>query len=459
MKICVVDDESAVRAGIIFKLNSLSKPLDVFDVEFGQAALEKVRHIRPEIVITDILMPELTGLELLQQIKRELPATKVVLLSGYNEFEYARKALQLGATNYLLKPVDRGELLALVTAVELEGQERLAADVHTYAAQLSEHHIELELLSLEAADLWNDETAPKRIDLTDSDGDGISATGNLIFTFQCNRNINGAVRECSWTEPGCFTGKEQFVPALLKKLERWEATRFFGAAAPPHTTGEPQLKQAAQLRQAILHAVKEQDVPGLELQLSSYLHCVGGFSLKSLRKECSYLMAALDEALTTRYDITMVEENKLAYWTSWMEQHPHWSCLKERLTKFVLGGVKALAEVGQAEPMDLVDKAMQLVLRNIGGSISLESVAASLSVHSVTLSRIFKQHTGENFVRYVVRQKMKQAERLVLESDRKVGDIADEVGYADYRYFTLLFKQAYGLTPTDYRKKHRGAER
>jgi len=99
---------------------------------------------------------------------------------------------------------------------------------------------------------------------------------------------------------------------------------------------------------------------------------------------------------------------------------------------------------------------MLLVRRQIGSQISLESVAASLAVHAVTLSRLFKQQTGENFIRFVVREKMRQAAKLLAETDRKVGDIAGQVGYTDYRYFTLLFKQEYGLTPSEYRKQKYG---
>ncbi|MFH5184128.1 helix-turn-helix transcriptional regulator [Paenibacillus sp. TAB 01] len=100
---------------------------------------------------------------------------------------------------------------------------------------------------------------------------------------------------------------------------------------------------------------------------------------------------------------------------------------------------------------------MQLVSKYKGANINLESVAAALCVHAVTLSRIFKQQTGENFIRYAVRQKMKQAERLLRESDKKIGEIAEEAGYADFRYFSHLFKQAYGMSPSEYRKRQQGS--
>jgi YesN/AraC family two-component response regulator len=76
-------------------------------------------------------------------------------------------------------------------------------------------------------------------------------------------------------------------------------------------------------------------------------------------------------------------------------------------------------------------------------------------VHSVTLSRIFKQQTGMNFVKYVVRCRLKRAQHLLLKTDKKIDEISEEIGYIDYRYFRNLFKKEFGLTPSEYRKKNR----
>ncbi|MCS7464134.1 response regulator [Paenibacillus doosanensis] len=458
MKICVIDDEIAVRSGVIVKLNRLNKPIEVFDAGFGEAALENVRRIRPDIVITDIMMPGLTGLELLQQLKEELPAVRVFLLTGYSEFEYARRAIQLGAMGYLLKPANRKELLKLVSDAEREESGRLAADLRRYAAQLREREMHLEPAELLMPFSWYDETVPKRIRLAaDPAGMALEAEREaVIFSFKYKLHVDGAVVRADWKEHGCFARGDEFIPAFIREAERWEAKQFFAPdGASRQRGGEARLKQSSAMRQSIVQAVKEMDVSELEQRVDAFLRHAEQLELKQLRKECAYLMAMLDEAMTAGHNITIVEEDKLDYWFSWVVRHPSWRELKRSVERFVVGGVKALAELdSNQQPTDLVDKAMQLVHRHKGADINLESVAAALSVHSVTLSRIFKQHTGENFVRYVVRHKMKQAERQLVESDKKVGEIAEEAGYADYRYFSQLFKQAYGLSPSEYRKRH-----
>ncbi|MFB9275709.1 response regulator transcription factor [Cohnella cellulosilytica] len=453
MRICVIDDESAVRSSVVFKLKSLSDRLEVFDVEGGLEAMDKVRRIRPHLVITDILMPDVDGLELLSRIRSELPATRVVMLSGYNEFEYARKALQNGAVNYLLKPIDPDELRELLTAIEREEKEKLAADFQNGAGQLADQGIGLELLGADEAEMWFDEWTAKRVRLTEEGGAAGEETAGRIFTFRYNGIARGFVSRCGWSEEGSFAKPEQFAAALLHEAERWETDRFYGTGTALRRLSEQEQRRETQLRQAVLQAVKDQDPDRLAARLTAYLAFVEGFSAPQVRQKCAYLMAALDEALTTKFGAAIVEEHQLAYWTSWVDRYAVWRELRDRIEAFVVGGVRALIAAEQAEPHDLVERAMRLVRRQIGGQVGLESVASSLSVHSVTLSRLFKQQTGENFVRFVVREKMKQAAKLLAETDRKAADIAEQVGYTDYRYFALLFKQAHGFTPSEYRKR------
>lgn len=86
--------------------------------------------------------------------------------------------------------------------------------------------------------------------------------------------------------------------------------------------------------------------------------------------------------------------------------------------------------------------------------MSLESIADVVGVHPVTLSRIFKQQTGMNFVRYLVRSRLQHAQSLLLKTDKKINEISEEVGYVDYRYFRTLFKKEFGCTPSEYRRRN-----
>ncbi|NBD25784.1 response regulator [Paenibacillus glycinis] len=111
MKLMIVDDEQLMRQGIRKKIQMTGLPVTVItEAGDGMEALAKLSEERPDIVITDIRMPRMDGLAFLQEALRAMPELQFIVVSGYGEFEYARKAIQYGVTDYLLKPVDRDEL-------------------------------------------------------------------------------------------------------------------------------------------------------------------------------------------------------------------------------------------------------------------------------------------------------------------------------------------------------------
>ncbi|WP_165972249.1 response regulator transcription factor [Paenibacillus piri] len=464
MRICVVEDESAVRAGIILKLNGLQKNIRVFDVHFGLSALEKISLIRPDLVITDIMMPELDGLEMLRRIKQELPHTKVVLLSGYNEFEYACKGLQLGATDYLLKPLDPAELRRLIAELEEELANRLRTEVHPLLKQLSrQHSIELNHVHSPSSSLWFNETVPKRLLLGEHEEiAGIVATQaeKVVFSFSWSQRPAGVLLECAIGDGGHFFTAEQFASAAAEALEQWETEQFMGHAAGSPLRSEDRearLRHASGTRKTMLKSIREMNAEALKQQLPLFFKLIEPLPLTELRKQCAALMASLDEGLTTKDDIAILEDDKLMYWGSWVTQHESWALLQNEMERFAVGGMKALIVLeqdGQNHSYGIAERAVQLVAHYTDRDISLESVAAQLDIHPVTLSRMFKQHTGENFIHYVTRERMKLAERLLVDSDKKVSDISEQVGYGDHRYFSFLFKKTYGMTPSDYRKTY-----
>ena len=87
----------------------------------GELALPMIQKIKPDIVITDIKMPFMDGLELSKLIKKELPWTEIIILTGYAEFEYAKEAIKIGIAEYLSKPINSEELLKAVACIKDSG--------------------------------------------------------------------------------------------------------------------------------------------------------------------------------------------------------------------------------------------------------------------------------------------------------------------------------------------------
>ena len=104
-QVLIVDDERLTVEGLRLLVNWKSYDAEVCAVAFdGTTALQKIKMFHPDIVFTDIRMPGMNGLELIQQAKKEFPDTIFIIISGYNDFEYIRKALRFGVTDYVDKP-------------------------------------------------------------------------------------------------------------------------------------------------------------------------------------------------------------------------------------------------------------------------------------------------------------------------------------------------------------------
>ena len=111
MKVFLVDDEIVIREGIreSFPWDETSYDL-VGEAPDGEMALPMIRDTNPDIVITDIKMPFMDGLELCRVLRTQMPWIGIIVLSGYDEFEYARQCIQLGVREYLLKPISSTDL-------------------------------------------------------------------------------------------------------------------------------------------------------------------------------------------------------------------------------------------------------------------------------------------------------------------------------------------------------------
>ncbi|MBR1624095.1 MAG: response regulator, partial [Pseudobutyrivibrio sp.] len=114
-KVMIVDDEKYVRMGIKNGTDwSLIDCQVVGEAANGQEGLELAKTLKPDLVISDIKMPKKTGIEMAEEILEKYPDMKVIFLTAYDEFEYARAAIRIGVSDYLLKPFDDGELEAAI---------------------------------------------------------------------------------------------------------------------------------------------------------------------------------------------------------------------------------------------------------------------------------------------------------------------------------------------------------
>ena len=121
MDVLLVDDEELIRQGIFESVEWDKLNMTVVgQAEDGEEALELYLQHKPQLILTDIKMPFMDGLELVERVKSQDPDTYIVIISGYDEFQYAQKAIKLGASDFILKPIDLEELEKLLHRISLE---------------------------------------------------------------------------------------------------------------------------------------------------------------------------------------------------------------------------------------------------------------------------------------------------------------------------------------------------
>ena len=119
IKVFLVEDEFVIRNGIEKSIKWEENGFEfVGEAGDGEVALPLILKTKPDILITDVKMPFMNGLELSRIVKQELPETKIIILSGYNEFDYAKEAINLSVTEYLLKPISAAQLLESLNKVK-----------------------------------------------------------------------------------------------------------------------------------------------------------------------------------------------------------------------------------------------------------------------------------------------------------------------------------------------------
>ena len=131
MRVLIVEDEVKIRMGISRLISMHTEHTVVGEAKNGQEGLEMAEHFHPDLIISDIRMPVMDGLEMLQKITERGARSHFVILSGYSEFDYAQQALRYGADDYLLKPLAPEDVTELLTKIQKKINKEEAEHVKT----------------------------------------------------------------------------------------------------------------------------------------------------------------------------------------------------------------------------------------------------------------------------------------------------------------------------------------
>lgn len=474
----------------------------------GQQALELFLKERPDIVLTDIRMPGMDGLELMRRVKEIDDKTEFILVSAYADFEYAQRALALGGTNYLLKPVDEYELeKTLKKITEKIDQKRIAQRmiedvavqknamaIYAYmhsgsgmgAAQKAgtklgisfEHyaligfmlnessmnsHIQ-NSLQLDAQLSYLHKTLSQKL-LYWFDG--------LLFDYYDDGwcalvcKPHHPLQECAAAMADffaeeqhmevhvCFTEmteKLENLPETYKALQRLNQYSFFigednilGYGYNCDTAGFNQVA-LADAQKSLRSAIEHGDADGAVSIITETLNAVPQRNPAVIPYIRDFCYAGIRAMREKQAD-----ESPLAKIT--YQDVENCGTLEE-LRSFMLRMVGNMGRQGfeKQEYSALVREGLEYLEKNYNRNLSLEEICDALGVSRNYFSFLFKKETGENIWSYLTTIRLDKAKELLRNTDDKTYAIAYQVGYDNPSYFSKLFKKSTGMTPNEYRR-------
>ncbi|TLS53461.1 response regulator transcription factor [Paenibacillus antri] len=507
--VLIVDDEPMIREGLRTLLPWEELGYEVVDTASnGREALRKHELLRPDLMIVDIRMPGMDGLELIEALREVDAGLHILILSGYADFDYAKKAILSRVDGYLLKPVDEDELEQYLRKLKTTLQEERARS--------------------KQADRWEEATKEQRV-LAALRGGGDAGDGfgwpsyelvliKLLAREDIDPIVAAAVRK-EWaaayepTGKGVLFAAEPYVGLLWKhRLEdadaresllrslrepchdrgldcdavsggetsEWDRLeslyeralelmkdrfyydadelRRYGDAGAPSAAGGPEALSAESASDAtrdledklyLAVDVGNADAASRLVDEAGRLMREAGLPEQTLKTRIVQIVSAVVGKLATnRPELQTVDRRLSVDMLALFREYRYDELL--RATKSLFHSLMSATEEQGAEK--LVKRVVDLIRRNYHENLKLETIAELFHYNSAYLGKVFKQSTGEYFNTYLDKVRIEQAKAL-LEQGMKVYQVAEQVGYANVDYFHTKFRKYVGTSPSAYKKK------
>ena len=495
MNIVIVEDEIKIRNGLSRLLSSYGEHEVIAKAKNGREGLETIESLHPDLVFTDIKMPEMDGLQMLEEIKNRQIKCHSVILTGYAEFDYAKRAITCGADDYLLKPITvdavDGVLKSISAKISAEAT-RIDADPASYIRAIVSGALEN-----------NDENIGKAERIFE-----LSKGYELCF-------LRG------YSTSGCFdktTVMEKFkeYKGLYVSEDNKDLFMLYDKSTSKYSSDE-EIVAMLNRRIDVVDCLKDsvwyvaslsglKDLKDIALKsdkkflfgemLDTRIVIEGSTDIvytdykysKDTEKEIEKILVNNDEEgwqkwsegfakgfIGKAYDPYSV---RIAYQTLagfilqlaikiWPDKGRQ---LRELDTVEKISRAKLLSEIkgcldeaaavvfaGEATRDDIhnytILKAIAYIRENYANKISQEEVANYLSITPEYLSTLFHREMNKNFSAFVNEFRVSHAKRLLTGSNLKIYEIAEQVGFTDTKYFNRVFKDIEGVSPKEFRER------
>lgn len=447
-RILIADDNPLIRMGLKNMINWERFHAELAgEAENGEEALELIEKEKPDMVITDIRMPGRDGIYLLNQIREKYEDISTVVISAYDDFNYAREAIRAGSIDYILKPIKPGELNDTI-AKGLEKRRERKDNLPVFHRKEETFRLFVLKTHKEYKEADIEQVLSGFEDIEVGNRQGL-----FLITAPDTERINYGIRE---------------------RLKEWIEEPFLlgGRKVRPHESFKEAFEKAVTDAAAQVLCKEHMEYPGFsgdcwDEELMG-LYCSAGDSAKVKAMFHGIIGECLDNTPDRFWDeiqrflqllltFDKVEFDKIREVMEGVRQQT--TTLYFLTIDEVVGTVDGVIEEVCNESGRISGSKKELILRvkdmieqNYQSDISLSMIAQLFYVSPAYLSRLFKQETGENLNHYITAVRMKRARSYLINTEKKVVEVANLVGYSDVVYFTKTYKKYFGFAPNSNRQ-------
>jgi two-component system response regulator YesN len=499
-KILVVDDEPPFIRSVVRVIEKNTSGFQVCDFAYnGKEALEKIHKNRPDVVITDIKMPIMDGIELIKNINRNYPDIQTVILSGYQDFEYAKQALKARAVDYLLKPIEPKQITKLMESIydKLVVMDEAAEQKALYSLSLGEKiedevikkyfnykyfciSIVLEGLYLNKINRFNFQgisVGHSLQDILGKYGSGFDKTWSIrligtkeilvLYAYNNRTMVSEEIKKIFYELESSrnnitlgYSESFEDLNHLPKHLNDVEKAIKNSVIINKSTLVSPGLINYDGTKPKIL--LDNHEMAKIEVLTHSKM-------TKGLMDEVQSLINQWEQEKNTQISVertvrqilTCFQRNSnlnfdlLDYFDEVLPFINGYEDILNFLNDIINEAISGEGVAKSSRSTQELFKSIELYVKsNINKMISISDVCSHIHISQSYLCKIVRENKNMSFNEYVTKEKINVAKNYLSKfTDMLIKDVAEIVGYEDQHYFSRVFKQITGYSPSEYREK------
>lgn len=491
--VLIVEDEKMIRQGIRAIVQRSGVPVqNIMECNNGQLALEILQSQPVDVMFTDIRMPKMTGIELVEAMQQLAHKPLTVAISGYDDFTYAVQMMRMGVREYILKPIERERVIAILKQFEEELQQAdqsakraveigcqqlkyliLNDNITPREVQTVVHQFEKQLLNQEYMVCCCERTADEAernsgcLFLGEIEESNVYIVGRESKEFLLKNDLRDFHTGVSGVHCGVADVKTAYREAKAARIEaflrmrhevQYSAEQYHVAQSPPLQDNTVQRGEETiqgrpvedRMRQ-IAQMIGTDRIAGALKMTEQFFSEVkwGRHSAETFEKSIGLL---IDEIRQIYRNVLREKEGELLRFRN-IYQFSQIDELMEELTGWMIGFHEKIdTEFDDYRNKSRMEQAVAFIQENYATDLNMAVVSNHVSMNYSLFSYAFKEYTGKNFVNYLKELRVNEAKRLLAETNLRVIEISQRVGYENEKHFMKIFKSVSGVSPTEYRK-------